>query len=250
MQTRVSRGPAAPRLFKGLLHSAIRELREGRETQARDTVLFLGARHHSFPSLLIEDPILAPVDKLIWMVIWQRGAAGGIRARFPTYRELAASAHIRSDTTIARALAILRATRWLSLCARVRDSQGKFRGNVYAVHDEPLALPDTLQLDPSFLDFLDTAKHHPHPRVGQVVAGVLASLDADIHAGRDVMAPPDFMARRLEAQHAIAQPGAYRYFSFTPNVLSELTNTCEPQLQKLETSISGLYSMLHFVMAI
>ena len=232
---------ATPRPFNDLLQTAISELRHHDGDGARDTVLFLGARHQSFPVLVVEDPILEPVDKILWMVIWQRGAGGGTRALFPTYADMAAKAHIRSDTTIARAIAILRATRWLSLCARVRGKQGKFRGNVYAVHDEPLSLTDTLPLDPEYLQFLDTAKTHPHPRVRKVAASVLASLDADIQAGLDVTAPPHPISRRLEAAQALADPGAFRYFSFTPGVLKDLVNTRDSsveddRLQDLETA--------------
>ena len=232
--------PAPPRPFNDLLQAAIRELRDQRDDGARDTVLFLGQRHQSFPILIIEDPILEPVDKIIWMVIWLRGAAGGTRALFPSYAELAAKTQIRSDTTIARALAILRATRWLSLCARVRGSHGKFRGNVYAVHDEPLALADTVHLDPEYLTFIDAAKEHAHPRVVKIAESVSRALDSDIQAGHDVTAPPHAISRRLEAAQAIATPGSARYFSFTPEVLRDLANTRElstdvDRLQDLET---------------
>lgn len=230
----------APR-FQELLAAAIAELR-GKDGESEcDTVLYLGQRHQAFPSLIVEDPVLEPVDKLVWMTIWQRGAGGSTQALFPTYAEISANAHIRSDTTIARALAILRATRWLSLCARVRGKRGRFRGNVYAVHDEPLPLTDTLPIDPGYLQFVETAKTHPHPRVAKVAAGVLAALDADIHSGVDVMASDHPMFRRLEARHAIAHPGAFRYFSFTPEVLQGLANTRDGSeralhLQDLETA--------------
>lgn len=240
MRDRGSMSQATPALFTELLQRTIAQVREGGAEGSRDAVLFLGPRHHTFPALIVDDPILEPVDKIIWMVIWQRGAGGRTQALFPTYAEISAKAHIGSDSTIARALAILRATRWLSLCARVRGKQGKFRGNIYAVHDEPLSLTDAMQLDPEYLQFIDTAKTHPHPRVCKVATGVLAALDTDIDAGVDVTAPPHPISRRLEAQRATTQPGAFRYFSFTPEVLRDLINTrdsCTPQdrLQKLET---------------
>lgn len=249
MRAPSSKRQAAPRFFHDLLQSAIADLRNRRGDGARDTVLFLGTRHQSFPTLVVEDPVLEPVDKIIWMVIWQRGANGSPQAQFPSYSEISTRANIGSDTTIARALAILRATRWLSLCARVRGVRGQFDINVYAVHDEPLSLSDALHLDPDYLRFLEAAKTHPHPRVCKVAAGVLSSLDADIQTGVDVTAPVHPIGRRLEAHLAIAQPGAFRYFSFTKAVLRELANTRESSandsrrqtletvepLQKLET---------------
>lgn len=241
MRATPSPHPLTSRPFSELLQTAIRALREQEGDEARDSVLFLGNRHQSFPVMVLEDPILEPVDKIIWMVIWQRGAGGGTRALFPSYAEISSTAHVRSDTTIARALAILRATRWLSLCARVRGKHGTFRGNVYAIHDEPLALPDTLHLDPGYLKFIDAATSHSHLRVSKVAASVLASLDEDIRAGLDVAAPPHAISRRLEAARAIANPGAFRYFSFTPAVLKDLINAREAtaeddRLHELETA--------------
>lgn len=223
-----------------LIRSAVETLRRSDRKDAHDTVLFLGARHQSFPALIVQDPILEPVDKIVWMVVWQRGAAGGAQAAFPSYAEIAACAHVRSDTTISRALAMLRATRWLSLCASVRGPQGRFRGNVYALHDEPLSLAATLTLDPKYLQFVREAKSHPHPRVCKVAGGVLAALEEDIRAGVDVSAPVNAIARRLEALRYVSSHGATRYFSFTPSVLRDLTNaaTQDPshdRLQDLET---------------
>ena len=34
-----------------------------------DTMLFMGNWHQAIPSLVIQDPVLEPVDKLVWMVI-------------------------------------------------------------------------------------------------------------------------------------------------------------------------------------
>ncbi len=224
MANKPSTSDAMPPGVRSLVRRAMGDLRQAASDTPRDTVLYLGQRHHAFPALLVADPVLGPVDKIIWMTLWQRGAGGGTQAPCPTYAEIAANAHVRSDTTIARGLAILRATRWLSLCARVRGPQGKFRGNVYAMHDEPLPLADAVHLDPEYLAFLEMATSHPHPRVCKVAASVLASLDADIHGGIDVTAREHPIARRLEALNAIAQPGAFRYFSFTAAILKALTN--------------------------
>ena len=235
--------PASSQRLDAVVRSAVETLRRGDVKAPHDTVLFLGARHQSFPALIVQDPILEPVDKIVWMVVWQRGAAGGSQAAFPSYAEIAACAHIRSDTTISRALAILRATRWLSLCASVRGPKGKFRGNVYALHDEPLSLAATLTLDPDHLRFLRSAQSHPHPRVAKVAGGALAALEEDIEAGVDVSAPANVIARRLEALQCVSSPsGQSRYFSFTPKVLRDLTNASTPlpskhRLQDLETVI-------------
>lgn len=240
MRTQRQASGATSRLFADLLNSAIAQLRRAGGGAGRDAVLYLGQRHQAFPALLISDPILEPVDKIVWMTIWQRGAGGSAQAPFPSYAEISANAQIRSDTTIARALAVLRATRWLSLCARVRGDRGKFRGHVYAVHDEPLPLRDAVQLDPEYFRFLEAAQTHPHPRVCKIAIGVLTALKLDVQGGIDVTAPTHPITRRLEALRAVAHPGVFRYFDFTPDVLRNLVNTADQErrfdrLQDLET---------------
>ena len=190
-----------------------------------DALLFLGNRHHAFPVVVVHDPILEPVDKLVWMIICESGQSTGTKAVFPSYAAIARLANVSSTSTVSRAIAILRATRWLSLCARSREANGRFSGNVYALHDEPLPLADALHLDPGYMTFLDEAANHHHARVRRVAAAVSASLDEDIRAGRDVLAPVNSMARRLDAIHAIQHRGDRRYFSFSADVLASLSNT-------------------------
>jgi hypothetical protein len=190
-----------------------------------DALLFLGNWHHAFPLVVVQDPVLEPVDKLVWMVICQSGRGSGTKAVFPSYADIARLANVSSTSTVSRAIAILRATRWLSLCARSREADGRFGGNVYALHDEPLPLADALHLDPGYMAFLEDAANHHHARVRRVVAAVSKSLDEDIQSGKDVLAPVNPMERRLEAIHAIQRGGNRRYFSFNADVLASLANS-------------------------
>ena len=210
------------------LDALIREtLARGRRSggNAADALLFLGNRHHAFPVVVVHDPILEPVDKLVWMVICQAAQATGTKAVFPSYTDIARLANVSSTSTVSRAIAILRATRWLSLCARNREANGRFGGNVYALHDEPLPLADALHLDPGYMAFLEEAAGHHHARVRRVVQAVSTSLDQDIRSGKDVLAPVNPMERRLEALHAIQRGGDRRYFSFNAEVIAGLANS-------------------------
>ena len=208
------------------LDALIREtVSRARRDGGADALLFLGNRHHAVPALVVQDPVLEPVDKLIWMVIYDNGRETGAKAVFPSYTDIARLANVASTSTVARAIAILRATRWLSLCARGRDAGGRFSGNVYALHDEPLPLADALHLDPSYMAFLQASRRHHHARVRRVAAAVCESLDTEIRAGKDVLAPTNLIERRLEAVRAVHQGGGRRYFSFNAAVLSSLANT-------------------------
>jgi hypothetical protein len=210
------------------LDALIREtIARGRRSggNTSDALLFLGNRHHAFPVAVVHDPILEPVDKLVWMVICQAAQGMGTKATFPSYADIARLANVSSTSTVSRAIAILRATRWLSLCARNREANGRFGGNVYALHDEPLPLADALHLDPGYMAFLEEAAGHHHARVRRVLQAVSTSLDQDIRSGKDVLAPVNPMERRLEALHAIARGGDRRYFSFNAEVIAGLANS-------------------------
>ena len=125
--------------------------------QRSDGMLFLGNRHTAFPVLVVQDPVLEPVDKLVWMTILLQAQATGGYTAFPSYDYIRTTANIASKSTVARSIAVLRAARWLTLCARVRERSGRFRGNVFALHDEPLPLVDVLHLDTGYMQFLHDA---------------------------------------------------------------------------------------------
>lgn len=172
---------ASPRV-QGLtryLEEAVRELRtRGPRPGARDGdgVLFLGNWHDAHPRLLFHDPVLEPVDKLVWAVIRHHADGKGATA-FPSYQTIGRCANVRGKATIARAIMLLRVTRWLSLCARVRDPAGRFQGNVYALHDEPVTVQDACCLDGDYRVFLAQMTDYRHDRV-RLVAGAVSDAIA------------------------------------------------------------------------
>jgi len=200
--------------------------RESGNTHA-DTMLFMGNRHQSFPTLVVQDPVLEPVDKLVWMVIMLQAQETGGSTAFPSYEYLAKKTNVSSTSTISRAIAILRTTRWLTLCARLREASGRFRGNVYALHDEPLPLVDALHLDPDYMNFLRQSLTHHHARVRLVAKGVLDTIDEDIHEGIDICAQGHPIERRMQAVEAIQQDSPRRYFAFSAKVMTRLRNVVE-----------------------
>ncbi len=206
-----------------LIRETIARTRTSTDRKPADTMLFLGNRHQSFPARMVQDPVLEPVDKLVWMVILLAVSETASAIAFPSYEVIGRQANVSSRSTIARAIAILRATRWLTLCARVRTPAGKFRGNVYALHDEPLPLADALHLDCGYMAFLGDSQHHGHARVRAVAKGVLDAMDEDIQAGLDVTAPEHPFERRIRAMAMAEEPGGpRRYFAFTGNTIEKL----------------------------
>ena len=205
-----------------LVRETVEHVKASAGTQAVDTMLFLGNRHQSYPTLVITDPVLEPVDKLVWMVIMLQVQAPATRTVFPGYATVGRMANVGSRSTIARAIAILRITRWLTLCARVRADSGRFCSNLYALHDEPLPLADAFHLDTDYLAFLDNATVHGHARVRAVARGMLDSMDADIRAGHAVGTQEHPISRRLEHRPDPDSEKPQRYFEFTQQAIAGL----------------------------
>ena len=122
-----------------------------------DGFLFSGNRHESVPRRLFLDRRLTPLERNAWQVFRMMLNEDGVTA-FPTYEQLRPwlasmpCAGQASHETVARALTLLRLTRWLSLVRRRRDPKtGRILGNLYVLHDEPLTPFEAMQLDPDYL---------------------------------------------------------------------------------------------------
>ena len=175
------------------IQNAIEHLK-GRSSQKQDSetneqsgLIFLGNWQDAYPRLLVTDPVLEPVDKIVWQIIRLHISSPGAVTAFPSYESISTYANIKSNHTVARALAILRATRWLSLCARVRSKSGRYLGNIYVLHDEPVTLGDAMYLDGDYMAFLQNSIQHNHPRVCKIVESVLATIQELIDGGQDAM---------------------------------------------------------------
>lgn len=158
----------------------------GRPTaRSGDGILFSGNRHETVPRALFLDRRLTPLERNAWQVIRLQLERDGITT-FPSYDELAPylasmpCANKASSETVARALTILRLTRWLSLVQRRRDKPtGRHQGNLYVLHDEPLSPFEAIQLDVEYLDLISRALGHASKAIQSVGYHVLEELTAD-----------------------------------------------------------------------
>lgn len=192
-------------------------------TRLRSGLLYMGNVHDAVPRRLLLDTRLSPLDKQAWIMI-RLYAQHNQGAVFPTYDELQLQLASpfkgkASRETVSRVLLMLRLTGWLSLCRRVRDPQGRVRGNIYAQHDEPLSARDAETLDPTWLDTLASACEHKNRTVSQTAWSVLVDIQSDPtmrhqHSGLAVIAErlgapqtPQHMATRVSLREA-SDPGS------------------------------------------
>ncbi len=131
------------------------------------------------PAQLVIDPVLEPVDKVVWLIMHHH--ARRAVTTLPRYPELARQANVTTSGTVSRAMAMLRCTRWLTICERSWGHRKRRRGNVYVLHSAPLAFADTMFLDPGYLEFLDRATRHHRKRIRPVAKRVLGDIPYQPH---------------------------------------------------------------------
>lgn len=219
-------GPVDPamRALETCLEASLDRLLSGNEASPSG-LLVLSAWHEAMPALVHLDPVLEAVDSRVFAVLWLWAREQGrSTVAFPSYDYLIKRTNVQARSTVARSLAILRITRWVTLCRRVRDRSGRYRGNIYALHDEPLGLESSFYLDPGYMAFLQDATRHHHARVRQVAVAMLQSLGECINDGEDVLATPPLSQadQRLEALSAIRGKGSGNFFGFRHGALSAL----------------------------
>ena len=153
-----------------------------------DAFLFSGNRHETVPRRLFLDRRLTPLERNAWQVFRLMLNDDGVTA-FPTYEQLRPwlasmpCAGQASHETVARALTLLRLTRWLSLVRRRRDAKtGRILGNLYVLHDEPLTPFEAMQLDPDYLQLVSQALGHSAKAVQIVGLHTLKEIGEDPRA--------------------------------------------------------------------
>ncbi|OOG28870.1 hypothetical protein B1C78_00620 [Thioalkalivibrio denitrificans] len=212
------------------IERAVARLRERREDPGSEGLIFVGSWNDAIPRLLILDPILKPTEVRIWSVMKTLADPGG-PASMPDYETLAKRVNVASRATVAAGLLVLRMTRWISLCARVRDPSGRFAGNVYAMHDEPVTLADAMHLDPGYLGFLFEMTGHASPRVRTVAQAVLDTIRDSIQAGEDVTQAPGLHQRAVQAMGFFAGAAPEAAEADTDSLFA----VSEVQVQKLNS---------------
>ncbi len=173
----------------------------------------------SFPVMVIQDPVLEPVDKLVWMAIHLQVYEGGSDVIFPTYDWVAKMANVSSTSTVSRAINILRLARWLTLYTKHTTNSDACRGvqgNLYILHDEPMPLIDTIYLDPSYQSFLRESTEHHHARVKTVARGILDEVNGNLSTEEQSIENAN-----QEAEH-IEKKVLPRYFSYSGKFMNKL----------------------------
>ncbi|EPN6723995.1 STY4528 family pathogenicity island replication protein [Pseudomonas sp. GD03817] len=139
--------------------------------------------NNPLPQALLLDRRLTPLERNTWQVL--RWLITERQVKTPHYQDLqpylatSPCGNQASRETIARALNVLRTTRWLSLVDRSRDTQGCLRGCVYVLHGDPLTPAEQLELDSGYAGLLQQNLSHATKGVRDVTQHVLTEIQAD-----------------------------------------------------------------------
>lgn len=151
----------------------------GVKEREAEQILFLGSCHDSIPRLLIQDRTLNATEKLAWQHIRISVTDPHRPSVMPKITELMGLLDCSKPTAI-RAVQVLRMMRWVTLCQEVRTAKGRNCGRIFALHDEPLSLADTLTLDGDYLEFINDLALSSNSRLQILSVGVLEHIDTQI----------------------------------------------------------------------
>lgn len=148
-------------------------------------LLFWGNQHETVPTRLLFDPYLTSRAKLAWQLIKYK-AREFQSGLFPSYEVLGKLLSDKpydeaslSRKLVSQTLLLLRLTRWLTLCETVRNEQGQVVGNFYILHDEPMPVIDTIQLNHDYIALLEKSIHHKDNFVRGVANHIVENLLSD-----------------------------------------------------------------------
>ena len=77
-----------------LIQATIAKVQTQSDPSSPDAMLFVGNWHQAVPAMVIQDPVLEPVDKLVWMVIMLHARETGGRTAFPDYDTIARKTNV------------------------------------------------------------------------------------------------------------------------------------------------------------
>ena len=194
-----SRGHA----LKNLVNHLIASLPSSQQGAGEDQLglVYLGTVHDSIPRLLILDQGLRLEERCVWQIMRICIIDPARPASLLTQQQLAHHCCV-DRKTLRRYLYALRANRWVTQCAKIHG-----RGTIWALHDEPLALPDTLLLDPDYMAFIQECGRSDIKRLREVGLGVLRTLQHQTAIGLDysqTIGPLEQVARRMAALNEVS----------------------------------------------
>ena len=145
------------------------------ETSLTDSLVYIGNWQDAIPRSIWADKNLDSIDVRSWGII--RTQAIHQSVVMLSLNKLLKEKLDYSNATVSKVLYILRLTRWISLCSQLRTENGRFRSNIYAIHDAPLSLYDAIYLDEDYLSFVEKQTSHQNKKIRNSAIHIWQSID-------------------------------------------------------------------------
>ena len=139
-----------------------------------DSLVFIGNWQDAIPRSIWVDSLLTAIDVRCWGIIRTQAVNGS--AVMLSLNHLLKETLGYSNATISRVIFILRLSRWISLCSTLRTQNGKFRGNIYAIHDNPVSLEDAIYLDSHYIEFVKKQTSHKNHSISVLAKSVWQNI--------------------------------------------------------------------------
>lgn len=183
-------------LLKQHLDNAAASLKHQSGSNEQDgmgSLIYLGNHQDAIPRNLILDPILESGEIHTWTLMKIHISNPAMPSSIPSQNHLMEILKC-SRPILSRHLQVLRALRWITLCAEVRGDDGQFKGNVYTQHDSPLSLQDTLYLDSKYMNFLEQpTKGSVLKRLREIKDATLRHIDFQVVKGIELDKAPSHL---------------------------------------------------------
>ncbi len=159
------------------------------------SLIYMGNHHDSVPRDLVMDPLLDSGEIHTWILMKIHISHPHLPSSIPSQNDLMTMLKC-SRPVVSRHMQVLRAMRWITLCEEVRSDDGRIRGHVYAQHDAPLSIQDTLVLDQGYIDFLEkSCTGDVLKRLRLIKEATLRQIHHDLKEGIDLNQLPTQLQR-------------------------------------------------------
>jgi hypothetical protein len=144
-----------------------------------DSLLYIGNWQDAIPRSIWVDVSLNAIDVRSWGIIRTQAVNGS--AVMLSINHLLKDTLGYSNATVSRVIYVLRLTRWISLCSTLRTDSGKFRGNIYAIHDNPVLLGDAIYLDSHYIEFVNKQTSHRNNAIRTLAQSIWQVIAESVH---------------------------------------------------------------------
>ncbi|MEE9494423.1 MAG: hypothetical protein V3W04_13735 [Gammaproteobacteria bacterium] len=151
------------------------------DCQDQDAMIMAGPWVEAAPMNLFVDPILDPYERAVFGALWAllKRVGGRTGGKMPDYTTIQRLTNIKSRNRVAKAIIILRLSRWLTLYdqklnkpdpvqapaqpgtdashpeqTKQTPPTGRFNVKTHILNAEPLSIQDTLSIDPGYVRFV------------------------------------------------------------------------------------------------